>query len=102
MTFGTTTRQAFFEVTGQYTDFPQNGTTLINTNVTLGVMSAISSGVTFAGQVYLDFNEACRITAVRAFAQVPAFINGQPTDLGKILGIPKLPLPSIPFIPGQV
>lgn len=31
--FGVETRQLFSSVTGEYTDFPANGTALINTNV---------------------------------------------------------------------
>ncbi|EME43729.1 hypothetical protein DOTSEDRAFT_34317 [Dothistroma septosporum NZE10] len=98
--FGTTTRQGFYSVTGKYEDFPQNGTTVIYTNVTLGVESDVDSGVTFAGQVYLDFNTACRISAVRAFAEVPKYIDGQPTNLSQILSFPDLPLLSVPFVPG--
>ncbi|KAM3424402.1 hypothetical protein BST61_g6409 [Cercospora zeina] len=89
--FGTTTRQVFSEVTGEYVDFAQNGTTVIYTNVTLGVNSVLPIPVTFSGQVYLDFNPDCRITAVRAFAQIPTFINGQPTDLHDLLPIPPTP-----------
>ena len=32
--FGTATRQVFSSVTGEYVDFPRNGTTVIYTNVT--------------------------------------------------------------------
>jgi hypothetical protein len=32
--FGTETRQVFSSVTGEYVDFPDNGTTVIYTNVT--------------------------------------------------------------------
>ena len=32
--FGTATRQVFSSVTGEYVDFPDNGTTVIYTNVT--------------------------------------------------------------------
>ncbi|PIA88707.1 hypothetical protein CB0940_06836 [Cercospora beticola] len=89
--FGVATRQAFSSVTGQYVDFPQNGTTVIYTNVTLGVSSIVPAPVTFSGQVYLDFNTDCRITAVRAFAQVPTYIGGRPTDLWQLLPIPPTP-----------
>lgn len=42
----------------------------IYTNVTLGVSSIVPIPVTFSGQVYLDFNNDCRITAVRAYAEI--------------------------------
>ncbi|KAI5368181.1 hypothetical protein Slin15195_G033150 [Septoria linicola] len=89
--FGVASRQAFSSVTGQYVDFGANGTTVIDTNVTLGVASAVPVPVTFSGQVYLDCNNNCRITAVRAFAQVPTYILGQPTDIYKFLPVPKVP-----------
>jgi hypothetical protein len=54
----------------------------------VGVSSIVPIPVTFSGQVYLDFNTDCRITAVRAFAQVPTYINGQPTDIHDLLPIP--------------
>lgn len=90
--FGTETRQIFSKVTGEYKDFGANGTAVIYTNVTFGVSSTIPVPVTFAGQVYLDFNANCRITAVRAWAEIPRYINGQPTDIYKLLPIPKIPL----------
>lgn len=93
VTFGTTTRQVFSKVTGNYVDFPANGTTVIYTDVTLGVRSDLPIPVTFAGQVYLDFTADCRISAVRAYAEVPTEINGQPTDIYKLLGLPNIPLP---------
>ncbi|KAF2165799.1 hypothetical protein M409DRAFT_55666 [Zasmidium cellare ATCC 36951] len=68
--FGTETRQVFSKVTGQYVDFPDNGTTVIFTNVTLGVQSLVPIPVTFSGQVYIDFNTNCRISAVRAYAEM--------------------------------
>ncbi|CEJ94359.1 hypothetical protein VHEMI09896 [[Torrubiella] hemipterigena] len=74
--FGTETRQAFSSVTGKYTDFPQNLTAVINTNVTLGVNSLIPLPITFNADVYLDFNVNCRIYQVRAVAWVPSDILG--------------------------
>lgn len=65
---------------------------MIYTNVTLGVSSIVPIPVTFSGQVYLDFNNDCRITAVRAYAEIPTYINGQPTDIYKLLPIPKIPI----------
>ncbi|GAA5975446.1 hypothetical protein JCM11641_004266 [Rhodosporidiobolus odoratus] len=76
--FGTLTRQVFSHVTGEYTDFA-NGTTLINTDVTLGIRSIIPLPVGFAGQVYCDFDESCRIKAV------PNQILGVHTDLAYVL-----------------
>jgi hypothetical protein len=90
--FGTETRQVFSKVTGEYSDFGANGTALILTNVTLGVSSIVPVPVTFSGQVYLDFNANCRITAVRAFAQIPRYIAGVPVDIYKLLPIPKVPI----------
>ncbi|SMQ46696.1 unnamed protein product [Zymoseptoria tritici ST99CH_1A5] len=89
--FGTETRQAFSSVTGRYVDFPHNGTTVIYTEVTLGVNSVVPIPTTFSGEVYLDYNSDCRITAVRAYAEVPTYILGQPTDIYKLLPIPKIP-----------
>ena len=90
--FGTETRQVFSSVTGVYQDFGQNGTTVIYTNVTLGVQSDVVIPVTFSAQVYLDFNVNCRIFAVRAYAEIPTYINGMPTMLYQYLGIPQTPL----------
>lgn len=47
-----------------------NGTTVIYTNVTLGVQSLVPIPVTFSGQVYVDFNTDCRIYGVRAYAEM--------------------------------
>lgn len=47
--FGTETRQAFSSVTGRYVDFPHNGTTVIYTEVTLGVNSVVPIPTTFSG-----------------------------------------------------
>lgn len=108
--FGTETRQLFSRVTGEYVDFPDNGTTVILTNVTLGVRSSeyshewtrsperhadmlivVPIPVTFFAHVYLDFNADCRIYGVRAFAQIPTNIAGQAVDIYQLLQIPKLP-----------
>jgi hypothetical protein len=56
------------------------------------VSSIVPVPVTFSGQVYLDFNANCRITAVRAFAQIPRYIAGKPVDIYKLLPIPKVPI----------
>jgi hypothetical protein len=82
----------FSSVTGQYKDFGSNGTTVIYTNVTLGVSSIVPVPVTFSGQVYLDFNNNCRITAVRAYAEIPTYINGKPVTIYQLLPIPKIPI----------
>lgn len=57
----------------------------------MGVNSVVPIPVTFSGQVYLDFNPDCRITAVRAYAEVPTYIDGKPFDLYKFLPLPQLP-----------
>lgn len=38
---------------------------------TLGVRNLVPVPVTFRGYVFLDYNDDCRIYAVRAYAQVP-------------------------------
>ncbi|KAF2485853.1 hypothetical protein BDY17DRAFT_309143 [Neohortaea acidophila] len=81
--FGTETRQAFSQVTGQYETFP-NGTSLIRTNVTLGVRNLVPVPFTFTGEVYLDFNSDCDIYAVRAYAQVPTKVLEQEFQLAGI------------------
>ncbi|KAL2069383.1 hypothetical protein VTL71DRAFT_14062 [Oculimacula yallundae] len=77
--FGTATRQVFSEVTGFYTDFPQNNSMVINNaNVTLGVRNLIPVPVTFNADVYLDYSPApdCRVQAVRAYARIPSEVLG--------------------------
>ncbi|KUJ07452.1 uncharacterized protein LY89DRAFT_789560 [Mollisia scopiformis] len=83
--FAVATRQLFSTVTGNYIDFPANGTTDIQTNVTLGVRGIITIPVTFFANVYLDFDDDCTITAVRAFAEVPTVV------LGLLLDPPAVP-----------
>ncbi|KAF8865704.1 hypothetical protein BDZ45DRAFT_684226 [Acephala macrosclerotiorum] len=94
--FAKATRQLFSEVTGYYIDFPANGTTDIQTNVTLGVRNIIPIPVTFFANVYLDFGTDlsgnCQINAVRAFATIPSQVLGliladSPLDLSGIIGI---------------
>jgi hypothetical protein len=111
VTFGTSTRQVFSSVTGEYVDFPRNGTTVIYTNVTcmycssyelrsyvlticaiVGVSSIVPIPVTFSGQVYLDFTADCRIEAVRAYAEIPTYIAGKPVTIYELLPIPTLPI----------
>lgn len=97
------------DVTGNYIDFPANGTTDIQTNVvcisilyfpqteankkqqqTLGVRDVIPIPVTFYANVYLDFDDNCNILAVRAFAQIPTLV------LGLILNPPGIPAGTLP------
>ncbi|CZR61848.1 uncharacterized protein PAC_11745 [Phialocephala subalpina] len=93
--FAQATRQLFSEVTGCYVDFPRNGTTDIQTNVTLGVRDIIPIPVTFSANVYLDFgvdlHGNCQINAVRAFATIPSqvlglILTGSPLDLSGVIG----------------
>lgn len=86
--FAVETRQVFSHLTGEFIDFPDNGTTLINTNVTLGVRNNIPIPFTFLGHVYMDYNEDCRIYQARAFAQVPIEVLGLAFSTA---GIPPLP-----------
>ncbi|CZT25460.1 uncharacterized protein RCC_11192 [Ramularia collo-cygni] len=75
--FATASREAFSRVTGIYKDFPENGTTVINTNVTLGVLHAVALPVTFNADVYLDYDVSqCLMTAIRAYARVPTQVGG--------------------------
>lgn len=86
--FAVETRQVFSHLTGEFIDFPENGTTLINTNVTLGVRNNVPIPFTFLGHVYMDYNEDCRIYQARAFAQVPIEVLGLAFSTA---GIPPLP-----------
>ncbi|KAH6716542.1 hypothetical protein DL95DRAFT_459602 [Leptodontidium sp. 2 PMI_412] len=88
--FGVETRQLFSSVTGEYTDFPANGTALINTNVTLGARSAIPIPVVFFAHVYLDYDDDCKIKTIRAVApSVPSQV------LGVFVNFPSLGLPGL-------
>ncbi|KAG4420444.1 hypothetical protein IFR04_006460 [Cadophora malorum] len=88
--FGVETRQLFSSVTGEYKDFPDNGTALIKTNVTLGIRSAIPLPVTFFARVYLDYDADCKIQTIRAIApSVPSEV------LGAIVNFPSLGLPGL-------
>lgn len=83
--FAIATRQLFSEVTGEYTDVPETFSTIIHTNVTLGVRNLVPIPVTFYADVYLDYNTDCKIKAVRADATIPTQILGlilHPPSLG--------------------
>lgn len=107
-------------MTGRYIDFAENATTVINTNVTLGVLHAVGevfffpimSGrslatddtisfsftaipVTFNADVFLDYDESqCLITEIRAIARIPTQVGGvpiQPPILDTLLSFSSLP-----------
>jgi hypothetical protein len=102
--FAVASRQVFSKVTGDYVDFPSNGTTEIITDVvsprcrwlsclytasnlyriqTLGALHSITIPVTFRGYVFLDYNSDCTIDFVRAFAEIPTEVaNIMFTSLG--------------------
>ncbi|KAE8445868.1 hypothetical protein EG329_012791 [Mollisiaceae sp. DMI_Dod_QoI] len=80
-------RDLFSSVTGEYLDFPANGTTVITTNVTLGVLGIITVPVTYSAHVYLDYNTDCEIVNVRAFAQIPSQVLGLLINPPSLLGI---------------
>ena len=65
---------------------------VLTTFATVGVNSVVPIPVTFSGQVYLDFTADCRILAVRAYAEIPTYINGKPVTIYELLPIPTLPL----------
>ncbi|KAK5168959.1 uncharacterized protein LTR77_006268 [Saxophila tyrrhenica] len=94
--FAVETRQVFSDVTGEYIDFADNGTTLINTNVTLGVRDIVGIPITFAGHVYIDHNDDCRIYQVRAYAEVPISVLGLAFSTA---GVPPLPKPVCDSLP---
>jgi hypothetical protein len=126
--FGIETRQLFSSVTGEYTDFPNNGTALITTNVvrpstslpllssssplpllthklsltkqTLGVRSAIPVPVTFFAYVYLDYDDNCEIQTIRAIASIPTEVLGAFVDFPDLglLGLTGLLL-ALGFVP---
>lgn len=78
--FALATRQVFSQVTGQYRDYA-NLTTIIDTNVTLGALHALTVPVTFFANVLLDFNsDTCQIERVEAYAQVPTQVLGLLVD----------------------
>jgi hypothetical protein len=58
----------------------------------VGVSSIVPIPVTFSGQVYLDFTADCRIEAVRAYAEIPTYIDGKPVTIYELLPIPQLPV----------
>jgi hypothetical protein len=60
--FATTTREAFVGVTGTYTDFPDNSTTIIKGTNTLGVNHNVQVPFTFGATTVLFFNRACEIS----------------------------------------
>ncbi|PIA88799.1 hypothetical protein CB0940_06995 [Cercospora beticola] len=91
--FAVATRQVFSRVTGLYTDF-DNGTTIITTNVTLGVLHGLALPITFSADVYLTYDlSQCLIENVQAFATIPTQIAGidiQPPILDMLLGASEL------------
>jgi hypothetical protein len=60
--FATTTREAFVGVTGTYTDFPDNSTTIIKGTNTLGVAHDVPVPFTFGATTVLFFNRECEIS----------------------------------------
>jgi hypothetical protein len=60
--FATTTREVFVGVTGTYTDFPDNSTTIIKGTNTFGVAHNVPLPVTFGATTVLFFNKACEIS----------------------------------------
>jgi hypothetical protein len=50
--FAIAARQVLSQVTGQFTDLPNNDTTIIHTNVTLGALHSVALPVTFYADVY--------------------------------------------------
>ena len=115
--FATTTREAFVGVTGTYTDFPDNSTTIIKGTNTLGVAHNVPIPFTFGATTVLFFNRECEISKsfakvmlvdnstfslltmpaelIHAFATVPVELLGFPVDP------PQLP-PLVPFNPDPV
>ncbi|EME78741.1 uncharacterized protein MYCFIDRAFT_178849 [Pseudocercospora fijiensis CIRAD86] len=74
--FALGTRQLFSRVTGLYTDY-NNGTTIIHTNVTLGVLHSVAIPVTFYADVYLFYDLAdCLMQKIQAFATIPTQVGG--------------------------
>ncbi|TVY35628.1 hypothetical protein LOCC1_G007127 [Lachnellula occidentalis] len=75
--FGVASRQLFSSVTGMgFVDFPANGTSALQTNVTLGVRSEVPVPVTFFATVYLDHAANCRLPSIRAIATIPTEVVG--------------------------
>jgi hypothetical protein len=115
--FATTTREAFVGVTGTYTDFLDNSTTIIKGTNTLGVAHNVPIPFTFGATTVLFFNRECEISKsvaratlvdkstyslltmptelIHAFATVPVELLGFPVDP------PQLP-PLVPFNPDPV
>jgi hypothetical protein len=60
--FATTTREAFVGVTGTYTDFPDNSTSIIKGTNTLGVAHDVPVPFTFGATTVLFFNRECEIS----------------------------------------
>lgn len=72
------TRQIFTRVTGLYDDYV-NGTTIIHTNVTLGLAHSVAVPVTFYADVYLTYDLSnCLMEKIQAFATIPTDIGGIP------------------------
>ncbi|KAB8338716.1 hypothetical protein FH972_021661 [Carpinus fangiana] len=79
--FALATRQAFTRVTGEYVDFgDQNRTTVIKTEVTLGLLHSIMLPVTFSANVYFYFDASCMIYQITAYATIPSVILGYPVS----------------------
>lgn len=57
---------------------------------TLGVRDQVPIPFTFAGHVYMDYDENCRIYAARAFAEIPIEV------LNREFSLRGLNLPSVP------
>ncbi|CZT21656.1 uncharacterized protein RCC_07521 [Ramularia collo-cygni] len=92
--FAQVVRQAFSNVVSEYTDF-DNGTTLMEADVTLGVLGAIDFPISAQVPVPAQFNlTSCMLKELRANVRVPSKIGGNPLDtptLEFIPGLDKLP-----------
>lgn len=88
--FAQVVRQAFSNVVFVYTDF-DNGTTLMDADVTLGFLGFVDLPVSAHVPVPAQFNlSSCLLSELRANVFVPSKIGGDPVDTPTVPAIPGL------------
>lgn len=88
--FAQVVRQAFSNVVSVYTDYA-NGTTLMDADVTLGLLGVLDLPVSAHVPVPAQFNlTSCLLSELRADVYVPSKIGGNPVDTPELPAIPGL------------
>lgn len=88
--FAQVVRQAFSNVVSVYTDF-NNGTTLMDADVTLGFLGFLDLPLSAHVPVPAQFNlTSCLLSELRANVFVPSKIGGNPVNTPTIPDVPGL------------